>query len=171
MRAALVLVLVLASGSAHAQAQRIPLASLDHACALFGKRLKSVNTTDCVNAGLRTSPTPSVAGQPLLWRDYRPRTVRADQQRILLIGGSHGDEFSSVSIIFKWMQRLNEDRFQPFLWANDLSNTDTVGHLFGLAWLPINIMPLPIESKATAHSRVAAATSSNNRAFTTATAT
>lgn len=110
------LVLAVASGPVYAQAQRIPLASLDHACALIGKRLKSVDVAECVNAGLRTSPTPSVAGQPLLWRDYAPRTARANQQRILLIGGSHGDEFSSVSIIFKWMDRLNEDRFQPFLW-------------------------------------------------------
>ncbi|PTY00646.1 YidC/Oxa1 family insertase periplasmic-domain containing protein [Opitutus sp. ER46] len=32
-----------------------------------------------------------------------------------------------------------ELRFQPFLWASDLSAPDTIGHLFGF---PINIMPL-----------------------------
>ncbi|MBI3171065.1 MAG: succinylglutamate desuccinylase/aspartoacylase family protein, partial [Hydrocarboniphaga effusa] len=37
-------------------------------------------------------------------------------RRILLIGGIHGDEFSSVSIVFRWMQRLAGDRFQPFYW-------------------------------------------------------
>jgi hypothetical protein len=57
-----------------------------------------------------------VQGLPLLWRDFPATPTRADPQRILLIGGIHGDEFSSVSIIFQWMQRLQADRRQPFHW-------------------------------------------------------
>lgn len=116
-RSRLLFALLLVSASAPALAQRVPLASLEQACGLIGKRLKSVSADECVNAGLRASPTPTVAGQPMLWRDYAPRGgSRANQQRILLIGGTHGDEFSSVSIVFQWMQRLAEDRFQPFHW-------------------------------------------------------
>lgn len=55
-------------------------------------------------------------GQPILWRDYRSGSPRGNTQRILLLGGIHGDEFSSVSIVFQWMQRLSQDRFQPFYW-------------------------------------------------------
>ncbi len=41
---------------------------------------------------------------------------------------------------FTMLQSTAELRFQPFLWAPDLSSTDTIAVLFGL--LPINIMPL-----------------------------
>lgn len=43
---------------------------------------------------------------------------------------------------FAMLQSPAELRFQPFLWAHDLAAPDTVGHLFGVRWLPINIMPL-----------------------------
>lgn len=41
---------------------------------------------------------------------------------------------------FTMLQSAAELRFQPFLWAPDLSSTDTVAVLFGL--LPLNIMPI-----------------------------
>lgn len=40
---------------------------------------------------------------------------------------------------FRMLQSAAELRFQPFLWAPDLSSPDTVGHLFGV---PINVLPL-----------------------------
>lgn len=40
---------------------------------------------------------------------------------------------------FQMLQSTAELRFQPFLWAGDLSAPDTVGHLFGI---PINILPV-----------------------------
>jgi YidC/Oxa1 family membrane protein insertase len=40
---------------------------------------------------------------------------------------------------FTMLPSAAELRFQPFLWAHDLSATDTVAHFFGL---PLNIMPL-----------------------------
>ena len=93
-----------------------PLASLERSCELIDRRLASVRVEDCRDAGLRSSLTASVQGQPLLWRDYRSALERGNTQRVLLIGGMHGDEFSSVSIIFQWMRRLQHDRFQPFYW-------------------------------------------------------
>jgi YidC/Oxa1 family membrane protein insertase len=41
---------------------------------------------------------------------------------------------------FTMLQSAAELRFQPFLWAPDLSSTDTVAVLFGI--LPLNIMPI-----------------------------
>lgn len=93
-----------------------PLASLERACELLGRRLASVQYSDCIAAGLRMGYTASVEGQPILWRDYRSQLPRGNAQRILLIGGMHGDEFSSISVVFKWMQQLEHDRFQPFYW-------------------------------------------------------
>jgi YidC/Oxa1 family membrane protein insertase len=43
---------------------------------------------------------------------------------------------------FAMLQCTAELRLQPFLWAKDLASADTVGHLFGIAFLPINIMPI-----------------------------
>ena len=40
---------------------------------------------------------------------------------------------------YQMLQGAAELRFQPFLWALDLSAPDTVGHVFGIA---VNIMPL-----------------------------
>jgi YidC/Oxa1 family membrane protein insertase len=40
---------------------------------------------------------------------------------------------------FTMLQSAAELRFSPFLWAHDLSASDTVAHLFGF---PLNIMPL-----------------------------
>ncbi len=40
---------------------------------------------------------------------------------------------------FQMLQSAAELRFQPFLWANDLSAQDTIAHVFGF---PINIMPI-----------------------------
>jgi murein peptide amidase A len=93
-----------------------PLASLERSCGLIGRRLASVDYADCIGAGLRPGLTASVQGLPLLWRDFQAAPARANPQRILLIGGIHGDEFSSVSIIFQWMRRLQGDRQQPFHW-------------------------------------------------------
>ena len=93
-----------------------PLSSLEKSCELLGNRLFSLDPADCLNAGLRPSLTASVEGQPLLWRDYRSASPRGNGRRILLIGGIHGDEFSAVSTVFQWMERLSSDRFQPFYW-------------------------------------------------------
>jgi len=40
---------------------------------------------------------------------------------------------------FQMLRGVAELRFQPFLWATDLAQADTVGHVFGL---PINILPV-----------------------------
>ncbi|HUR40486.1 MAG TPA: M14 family murein peptide amidase A [Verrucomicrobiae bacterium] len=93
-----------------------PLSSIERACELIGNRLASIATKDCLDAGLRSSLTGTVEGQPILWRDIRSQRPQGNTQRILLLGGIHGDEFSSVSIVFQWMKQLANDRFQPFYW-------------------------------------------------------
>lgn len=117
MRPVFFLAAALAATSAAAAAAEIPpLASLERSCELIGRRLASIEPQDCLDAGLRMSLVGSVQGQPLLWRDFRSQSPRGNTQRILMLGGIHGDEFSSVSIVFRWMKQLQHDRFQPFYW-------------------------------------------------------
>jgi protein MpaA len=105
--------LLIASVSARAD---MPLTSTDRACELLGGRLQSVGVKTCLAAGLHVSQNASVNGQPILWRDYQPTSRRKTPRRVLLIGGIHGDELSAVSIVFQWMQRLSQEKFQPFHW-------------------------------------------------------
>lgn len=108
--------------SATAQAQvadehvEMPLATVDMACELIGGRLQSVGIEKCKKAGLDVVPGASTHGLPLLSRDYPATSRRAVPKRVLMIGGIHGDELSSVSIVFRWMEQLEKSRFQPFHW-------------------------------------------------------
>jgi protein MpaA len=107
-------VVVPASGLADEPA--VPLATLETACELIGGRLHSVGTERCLRAGLHVADGASREGLPLLYRDYPATSRRTTPQRVLMIGGIHGDELSSVSVVFNWMDRLERSRFQPLHW-------------------------------------------------------
>ena len=93
-----------------------PTARVDTACKLIGDRLRSLKRAGCRNAGLNASTEVTVRGQPILWRDFVP-AGRKSPQRVLLVGGLHGDELSSMSIIFNWMSHeLAQENAQPFFW-------------------------------------------------------
>ena len=89
---------------------------LEYACEKIGGRLKSVGAQTCMQAGLSLSPAKSVRGIPILYRDYAARSQNNKAYRVMLIGGTHGDELTSVSMVFQWMKRLDAERFQPFDW-------------------------------------------------------
>lgn len=108
--------LFVAAASLPPSAPAAPLATVEGACRALGGRLGSLDAQTCLNAGLQLTQGASVNGQPLMIRDYLPKSRRAPPLRVLLIGGIHGDEFSSVSVVFQWMQRLEGERFQPFHW-------------------------------------------------------
>lgn len=107
---------VVAAAPAVAAPIEVPLATAEMACRLIGGRLQSVGVEQCLNAGLQVAVGASAQGMPLLYRDYPATSRRTTPKRVLMIGGIHGDELSSVSIVFQWMQRLEEARFQPFHW-------------------------------------------------------
>ena len=81
-------------------------------CETVGEKLGSVNVQDCKNAKLQLSGTTSNQDKPLTFRDFNSQDARVsntEKTRILLIGGIHGDEFSGVSIAFKWLNKLAKD--------------------------------------------------------------
>lgn len=93
-----------------------PLASLEGACKNLTSKLKSVPAGECKSAGLNIANSASVQGQPILWRDYRAVKSKTPAKRVLLVGGIHGDELSSVAVTFEWMRRLADQEKQPFHW-------------------------------------------------------
>lgn len=96
----------------------LPLAAATHnstdaLCRSISQRLNSVPYKDCHSSGfVPASGSTSVRGLPLVYRDLPASAVAANQRppRIMLIGGIHGDELASVSIIFRWMPMLVERR-------------------------------------------------------------
>ncbi len=58
-------------------------------------------------------------------KESPPLPGRTPKGRILLVGGTHGDELSSISIVFKWMHTLEKHHSGLFHWrVNPLLNPD-----------------------------------------------
>jgi hypothetical protein len=83
-------------------------------CAEIGRKLSSVSMADCQRHNLQHAAV-SVLNRPLAYKDFAPSESSAQQGRVLLIGGIHGDEFSSVSVVFKWMDLLGQQAAWPVL--------------------------------------------------------
>ena len=86
------------------------------ACERIAKRLASVSMQDCKSAALQLSQCESVNEFPILYREFAPVADRKPQGRILVIGGTHGDELTSVSIVFRWIEKLNRFHSGLFHW-------------------------------------------------------
>ena len=77
--------------------------------------MASVKRADCENAGLKPVAITR-QGRTVLFRDYPP-VDEPDPLRVLLIGGIHGDELSSTSIVLQWMQkRIGRDNSRGIHW-------------------------------------------------------
>ena len=86
------------------------------ACQMVAGKLASVSQKDCRMRNLRLTGAVSVNGLPILMEEYPPLPVRLPQGRVLMIGGIHGDELSSVSVVFKWMNILGRYHSGLFHW-------------------------------------------------------
>lgn len=97
----------------------IPLASIQQSCARIEARLASVLPEHCAIPALRSSAVSSVHGWPLLYADF-PNTQAPDDHRaparVLLFGGIHGDELSSVSVVFRFMAELAQRSQRAKYW-------------------------------------------------------
>lgn len=93
-----------------------PTVSLDQACNRISGRLASVSKSDCQAAALKYTQCNSVDGFPILFTEFPPVEDRQPQGRILVIGGMHGDELTSVSIVFRWINKLNKYHSGLFHW-------------------------------------------------------
>lgn len=113
MRVLSAVVLALASALAWADT---PRPSVEDACAEIAAKLSSVGYAECLARGLRVSEGRSVLGRPILVKESPPLPGRRPRARVLLVGGIHGDEYSSVSVVFKWMKILDRHHSGLFHW-------------------------------------------------------
>lgn len=119
-RAGLMVGLLLLAGGA--LAAELPLV-VDHvspdvgqACRQISARLASVSQRDCERQALTATGAYSVNGFPILLEEYPPLPSRRPLGLVLVVGGIHGDEFSSVSVVFKWMEILGRNHSGLFHW-------------------------------------------------------
>jgi len=88
---------------------------IEELCGQIGNKLTSVSVRECNDQDLIHAAF-SHDGRSLAYRDYLPLPSRDSLGRVLVIGGIHGDEFSSVSVVFKWMNILNQFHSGLFHW-------------------------------------------------------
>jgi len=90
--------------------------ALKEECRRISDRLASVSMQSCLEAKLKETGCRSVLDFPILVRDFAPLENKTPQGRILVIGGTHADELTSVSTTFKWIDKLNKHHSGLFHW-------------------------------------------------------
>ena len=85
-------------------------------CERIAARLGSVSLDDCLGSRLDLSGARSTQGTPILLAEYPPMPQREPLGRVLLFGGIHGDELSSVSIVYSWLDILERFHSGLFHW-------------------------------------------------------
>jgi len=99
----------------------------ENACQRISDRLASVSYSGCAAAKLTATGCKSVSGFPILIREFAPIEKRIPQGKILIVGGTHGDELTSVSVVFRWINKLNQYHSGLFHWhVAPLMNPDGV---------------------------------------------
>ena len=113
-------ILLLHLPAAHSgQARPIPLANGAQGCLTLANLLGSIAVEDCAVVDFGIAGTGTVQHRPILIGDFpATRTPPVDKRpaRVLLLGGVHGDEYSAVSIQFRWAERLARDSRRRYEW-------------------------------------------------------
>lgn len=109
------------------KATRPPLESIKQACQQISDRLASVQYKNCLAAKLESTDCTSVKGFPMLVREFPPLSGRNPNGRVLVIGGTHGDELTTVSVVMRWINQLSNNHSGLFHWRiAPLMNPDAV---------------------------------------------
>ena len=96
-------------------------------CTAISNRLSSVSKKGCLASNHRLSPFKTVDGNPIVVTEFPPKTEREPLGKILVIGGTHGDELTSVSTAYKWISNLNKFHSGLFHWhITPALNADSV---------------------------------------------
>lgn len=89
-------------------------------CARVSAKLADVAPVSCMKFALQQGTGKSRNGVPILSTVIRPSQAEKDSdeppRKIMLIGGIHGDELSSVSLVFKWLELIRSGPPTNFVW-------------------------------------------------------
>lgn len=88
---------------------------VERECKRIANKLASVSYRECLDRQLETGNGTSVNQAPILVREYQAGPEK-QQGRVLLVGGIHGDEYASVTIVFKWLALLDQYNAGLYHW-------------------------------------------------------
>ena len=104
------LVLVVFPGGIRAEqpaaAATTPEGDLRSWCISVTRAIPQIKPKTCVAAALKPVPVKSVNGRQIMLREFRPTQKNAP--RVLVVGGIHGDELTAVSVVFRWLELLQQ---------------------------------------------------------------
>lgn len=85
-------------------------------CASVTRAIPQIKPKTCVAAALRPVAVKSVMGRQIMLREFKPAQTNAP--RVLVVGGIHGDELTAVSVVFRWLELLQQpaDDAPQFHW-------------------------------------------------------
>ena len=85
-------------------------------CSSVTRVLPQIKAKSCEAAGLRPVAVKSVLGRQIMLREFKPAQKKAP--RVLVVGGIHGDELTAVSVVFRWLELLQQpnDDASQFHW-------------------------------------------------------
>jgi protein MpaA len=89
--------------------------AINKLCHAIGRKLGSVSIEDCEREPLIHSEY-STEGRSIAYREYLPIEGHQNLGKVLVLGGIHGDELSSVSVVFKWLKILDQFHNGLFHW-------------------------------------------------------
>ncbi len=93
-----------------------PHADVTAICTKIGKKLSSVSVKDCLDLEFISPRFYSNNGELILEKHYPASPDTETPVKILFIGGIHGDEYSSISVTFKWLKTLNDNHSGAYDW-------------------------------------------------------
>lgn len=88
-------------------------------CDQLGGRLRSVSAEACRNQPFVVVPERTPGGNSLVLRDIAATRSEAGgraPRRVLVVGGIHGDELTSVSIVFRWLEWIRHPEAAMYQW-------------------------------------------------------
>lgn len=85
-------------------------------CRRIDRKLKSVSLRNCLLKELHDSKFRSGMGNPIYYVHFEARAEQQPLGRVLVLGGVHGDELTSVSTVYLWINMLKQFHSGLFDW-------------------------------------------------------
>lgn len=85
-------------------------------CRRIDRKLKSVTLRNCLLKELHDSNYRSKMGEPIYYVKFESKAEQQPLGRVLVLGGVHGDELTSVSTVYLWIDMLKRFHTGLFDW-------------------------------------------------------
>lgn len=97
------------------------VSKINNHCDKISGKLASVYYNECLSHNFENTGGYSVKGSPIIVKNIHAgfgtnEIVDAKHHRVLVIGGFHGDEYSTVSVIFKWITLIDQHYTGLYNW-------------------------------------------------------